>query len=127
MLVSGKGQRLGSGEVSPEDREMFRRQSTELGQRLDALKSQKAKAERSGGGGAQGQSAYGAAFAFAAELIVGVVIGGGLGWFLDRRFSTVPWQMVILVILGFAVGLLNIARVAREVQPRDGSLQKINR
>jgi ATP synthase protein I len=125
MSNDGKGQRPESGEISPEDREAFRKRSAELGQKLDALKSQKAKVERSaGGGGSQDQSAYGAAFKFAAELVVGVVVGGGLGWLLDRQFGTAPWLMIVLVILGFAAGLLNVVRAAQQAQAKNEPLQR---
>jgi ATP synthase protein I len=124
MSGDGKDQRPERGEISPEDREAFRKRSAELGQKLDALKSQKAKVERSVGGGYQNQSAYGAAFKFAAELIVGVVVGGGLGWALDRQFGTAPWLMIVLVILGFAAGLLNVVRAAQEAQAKSEPLQK---
>jgi ATP synthase protein I len=124
MSADGKGQGPEGGEISPEDREAFRKRSAELGQKLDALKSQKAKVERSTGGGPQDQSAYGAAFKFAAELIVGVVVGGGLGWLIDRQFGTAPWLMIVLVILGFAAGLLNVVRAAQRAQVRNEPLQR---
>lgn len=124
MSGNDKDQRPERGEISPEDREAFRKRSAELGQKLDALKSQKAKVERSAGGGYQNQSAYGAAFKFAAELIVGVVVGGGLGWALDRQFGTAPWLMIVLVIIGFAAGLLNVVRAAQEAQAKIEPLQK---
>ena len=66
----------------------------------------------------------GPAFKFAAELIVGVVVGGGLGWALDRQFGTAPWLMIVLVILGFAAGLLNVVRAAQEAQAKNEPLQK---
>lgn len=125
MSADGKGQSPESGEISPEDREAFRKRSAELGQKLDALKSQKATVGRSAaGGGPQNQSAYGAAFKFAAELVVGVVVGGGLGWLLDRQLGTAPWLMIVLVILGFAAGLLNVVRAAQEAQAKNEPLQK---
>jgi ATP synthase protein I len=125
MSADGKGQRPEGGEISPEDREAFRKRSAELGQKLDALKSQKAQVERSAvGGGSPDQSAYGAAFKFAAELVVGVVVGGGLGWLLDRQFGTAPWLMIVLVILGFAAGLLNVVRAAQEAQAKNEPLQR---
>jgi ATP synthase protein I len=123
MSAEGKGQGPEGGQISPEDREAIRKRSAEIGQRLDALKSQKAKVERSTGGG-QDQSAYGAAFKFAAELIVGVVVGGGLGWLLDRQFGTAPWLMIVLVILGFAAGLLNVVRAAQAAQAKNEPLQR---
>jgi ATP synthase protein I len=125
MSNDDKGRRPDDGEISPEDREAIRKRSAELGQKLDALKVQKVKVDRSaGGGGSQDQSAYGAAFKFAAELIVGVAVGGGLGWFLDKQFGTAPWLMVVLVILGFAAGLLNVVRAAQEAQAKNEPLQK---
>ena len=124
MSTDGKGQSPERGEISPEDRDAFRKRSAELGQKLDALKAQKAKAERSAGGGPQDQSAYGAAFKFAAELIVGVVFGGGVGWLLDRQFGTAPCLMIVMVIIGFAAGLLNVVRAAQEAQTKNEPLQK---
>jgi ATP synthase protein I len=124
MSADGKGQPPESGEISPEDREAIRKRSAELGRKLDALKTQKARVERSAGGGSQDQAAYGTAFKFAAELVVGVVVGGGLGWILDRTFGTAPWLMIVLVILGFAAGLLNVVRAAQRAQAENESLQR---
>jgi ATP synthase protein I len=124
MSDDGKDQTPENGQISPADREAIRKRSAELGQKLDAVRSQKAPVVRSTGGGSQDQAAYGAAFKFAAELIVGVVVGGGLGWLLDRQFGTAPWLMIVLVILGFAAGLLNVVRAAQEAQTKNEPLQK---
>ena len=126
MSADGKGQRPEGGQISSEDRDAIRKRSAEIGQKLDALQSQKAqraKADRSATGGSQ-QSSYGAAFKFAAELLVGVVVGGGLGWALDRQFGTAPWLMVLLVIMGFAAGLLNVVRAAQQAQAKNEPLQR---
>jgi len=123
MSGDGNGQSPGHGEMSPEDREAIRKRSEELGQKLDALKSQRAKAERPATQGSRSGD-FGAAFKFAAELVVGVVVGGGLGWALDRQFGTAPWLMIVLVILGFAAGLLNVVRAAQEAQAKNEPLQK---
>jgi ATP synthase protein I len=121
MSANGKGQPPGNGRISPEDREAIRQRSAEIGQKLDALKSRRAPAE--GPAGEASQAAYGAAFKFAAELIVGVVVGGGIGWALDKQFGTAPWLMVVLVILGFAAGLLNVVRAAQKAQAQNEPLQ----
>jgi ATP synthase protein I len=122
MSADGKGQRPGDGGISPEDREAIRQRSAEIGQKLDALKSQKAKVERPTGKSVE--SAYGPAFKFAAELIVGVVVGGGLGWALDKQLGTQPWLMIVLVIFGFAAGLLNVVRAAQRAQAENEPLQR---
>jgi len=123
MSGDGKGQSPGDGEMSPEDREAIRKRSEELGQKLNALKAQRAKVEVPAAQ-QQSRSDFGAAFKFAAELVVGVVVGGGLGWALDKQFGTAPWLMIVLVILGFAAGLLNVVRAAQEAQAKNEALQK---
>jgi ATP synthase protein I len=122
MSDNGKDQSPDNGEISPEDREAIRKRSEVLGRKLDALKVQRAKVERPKA--ERGRADFGAAFKFAAELVVGVVVGGGLGWALDRQFGTAPWLMIVLVILGFAAGLLNVVRAAQEAQKKNEPLQR---
>jgi ATP synthase protein I len=125
MSADDKAQRPEKGEISPEDREAIRKRSTELGQKLDAIKSREAAVVRvKGQAGESRQSDFGAAFKFAAELVVGVAVGGGLGWALDKQFGTAPWLMIVLVILGFAAGLLNVVRAAQDAQAKNEALQK---
>ena len=53
-----------------------------------------------------------------AELIGGVVVGGGLGWLLDRWLGTFPLLFIVFFLLGSAAGILNIVRQAqRETTP----------
>jgi ATP synthase protein I len=122
MSANGKDHPTGDGRISSEDRDAIRRRSAEIGKKLDALKTRRAPA---GGSAAKSpQSAYGPAFKFAAELVVGVVVGGGLGWALDRQLGTAPWLMVVFLIIGFAAGLLNVVRSAQEAQKQNEPLQK---
>lgn len=104
----------GRGQISPEEREAIRQRSADIGKKLDAVKARRAgadpEAERAR------QLAYGQAFRYAGELIVGVVVGGALGWALDRQFGTAPWLMILLVVLGFAAGLLNVIKAAKKAQ-----------
>jgi len=122
MSANGKDHSSGDGRISPEDREAIRQRSAEIGQKLDALKSRRAPA---GGSPVKtSQSAFGPAFKFAGELVVGVVVGGGLGWALDKQFGTAPWLMIVLFILGFAAGLLNVVRSAQQAQAQNEPLQR---
>ena len=52
----------------------------------------------------------------AVDLVVGVAFGGFVGWWLDRYLGTAPWLMVLLLILGFAAGMMNVIRTARRMQ-----------
>lgn len=119
---TGPRHSAGEGEISPADREAIRQRSSELGKKLDAINAKKAEAERQLE--TARQTAFGQAFKFSAELIVGVGVGGVLGWALDRQFGTAPWLMTLLVMLGFAAGLLNVIRSARKAQAENEALQR---
>ncbi len=45
-------------------------------------------------------------------LTSALLLGSLGGWWLDRRFGTRPWLLVTGSLLGAAVGLFDVARVA---------------
>jgi ATP synthase protein I len=53
-----------------------------------------------------------AALRYGADFVGAVVIGAALGWGFDRLFGTAPWGLVVLLLLGFAAGVLNVLRTA---------------
>ena len=123
MSGEGKGQEPGRGEISPEDREAIRRRSLDIGRKLDAVKARARKDDDDEENRRRG-AAFGQAFRYAAELVVGVAVGGFIGWLLDRQLGSAPWMMVLFVILGFAAGLLNVIRAAQKAQAENAPLQK---
>lgn len=56
---------------------------------------------------------------FSTELVAGVVVGGLIGWFLDRWLGISPWGFIVFVLLGFAAGMLNLMRAAGFIPKRD--------
>ncbi len=121
MSVNGKDFDPGRGELTPEEREAMRRRASEIGQKLDQVKARKAppvEVDRRRG------KAMGDAFKIVTELVVGVAVGGGLGWVLDRQFGTTPWLLVLFLVLGFAAGLSNVIRTARRMQADAEPLQR---
>ncbi|MBK9078997.1 MAG: AtpZ/AtpI family protein [Hyphomicrobium sp.] len=126
MSADGKGEdpkhAAEHGQISPQDREAIRQRSSELGKKLDAVSAKRAEAERVLD--TARQTAFGQAFKYSAELIVGVGVGAHSGWALDQQFGTAPWLMITLVILGFAAGLLNLIRSARKAQAENEALQR---
>ena len=65
-------------------------------------------------------TALGLAFRLATELVAGVVIGGGIGWFLDNWLGTMPAFLLVFLALGFAAGIMNVVRTARQMQQSVG-------
>ena len=55
-------------------------------------------------------SGYARGFRLSSELIAGVVVGAGLGLLIDRWLGSSPWGLIIVGMLGFAAGVLNVVR-----------------
>jgi ATP synthase protein I len=67
---------------------------------------------------AQGQAGLTGAsrgFRLASEFVAAIVVGAGLGFGIDTIFSTRPWATVILLLLGFAAGVLNVVRATAQM------------
>jgi len=55
-------------------------------------------------------------------LVVPPVVGALVGMWLDKRFHTAPWLVLLFVILGFGSGVRLIVRTLKrvsEIQERD--------
>jgi ATP synthase protein I len=61
------------------------------------------------------QSKMGIAFRLVAELLAGVIVGGGIGWALDSLFGTSPILLIVMFLVGAAAGMRNLVRAAREM------------
>lgn len=120
MSNNGKDHGSGRGEISPEDREALRARAAGLGERLEQVKARRAPELDNAARGA----ALGQAFKIAIELVVGVLFGGLVGWFLDGYFGSRPWLLVLFLVLGFAAGLMNVVRSARRMQEAAAPLQR---
>lgn len=52
------------------------------------------------------------------DLAAGVLVGLALGYALDSGFGTTPWCMIVLLFLGMAAGVRNMARSAAQIDER---------
>ena len=59
------------------------------------------------------------------EIAATTMVGGGIGWLLDRWLETGPWMLLLFLFLGIAAGFWNLlkavnaeARAVREAQLR---------
>lgn len=97
-----------------------------LAARLDRLGAKlEAHREAEAAANARGQaSGFARATKIASEFVAGVVVGGGIGWGFDRAFGTVPWGMIVFVLLGFAAGVLNVLRAEGRVAEAGSHLRE---
>lgn len=70
--------------------------------------------------GKAGSADYSRALRLSTEFVAAILVGAGLGWGLDRVAGTKPWGMIILLMLGFVAGVLNVLRSAQAMtDPED--------
>jgi ATP synthase protein I len=83
-----------------------------LGDRLRSAQGSRLPDSGPGAPRSADPSAMARGFRLSTELVGGVLLGAALGWLLDRWLGTSPWGLIVLVLLGFAAGVLNVMRAA---------------
>ena len=58
-------------------------------------------------------SDMGVAMRLSSELVAGVLLGAGFGWFLDWLFGTLPICLVVFTGLGTIAGVKNVLRATQ--------------
>lgn len=86
------------------------------GQQADEVAAVQRDAETSAAKRASGMAM---GFRLSSELVAGVLVGGGLGWALDRWLGISPWGLIVFLLLGFTAGVLNVMRSAGVI-PKQG-------
>ncbi len=61
----------------------------------------------------------GSAFRLGTELVAAVVVGTIIGFILDNWFGTKPWFIITFFFIGVISGILNVIRVAKNMQKGD--------
>ena len=89
-----------------------------LGERLGQQQASRPP-EHDGGAQTANRSGIAQGLRLSTELVAGVVVGGVIGWTLDRVLGISPWGFIVFLLLGFAAGILNLMRAAGLVAERD--------
>ena len=93
------------------------RRLAELEERLQEARRQRGTLDRQD---EAPPSKLGIAFRLVTELLAGVIVGGGIGWALDRFFGTSPFLLIVMFLLGVAAGMGNVIRTARQMDEDSG-------
>jgi ATP synthase protein I len=62
-------------------------------------------------------SDYARGYRLVSEFVAGTLVGGLIGYGIDWLFGTLPFGLIIFLLLGFGAGILNLARAAKRVPP----------
>jgi ATP synthase protein I len=105
-----------------EDKDTSKDSDAALTARLDKLSTaiRTGTAEAEGAKASSGQSAsarstgqaMGLGFRVASELLAGVLVGGGIGWAIDRWLGTSPFGLIVMLLVGMVAGFWNVYRLA---------------
>jgi ATP synthase protein I len=56
--------------------------------------------------------AMGTGFRVTSELVAGVLVGGFLGWWIDRWLGSSPFGLLIMLFIGMVAGFWNVYKIA---------------
>lgn len=105
---------LGTGQSS--DREQTSSLTADLKARiarargsLDAAESAKARSE------GRDMSGMGRGLRLGSEFLAAILVGAVIGYLLDQGLGTSPWLMLVMLLIGFAAGVLNVVRTTAEM------------
>lgn len=60
-------------------------------------------------------SKLGIAFRLVTELMAAVIVGGAIGWGLDRLLGTGPFLLIVMFMVGVAAGIYTVVRTAQRM------------
>ena len=101
----------GEGDKAHTDEAALSARLQRLGERL-ARDQAGRPSDGAGEDRATAASGYSRGLRLSSELVAGVVVGAGLGLLIDHWLGISPWGLIIFLLLGFAAGVLNVARSA---------------
>jgi ATP synthase protein I len=85
--------------------------SDELAKKLQAIKDRKVISEAVSEGAKTGKG-YAEAMRYTTDFVSGPIVGAILGYAIDKLFNSSPWGLLIMLLLGFAAGVLNIYKTS---------------
>lgn len=101
--------------------ESLEKRRAQLGAKLKAKRIDAGEDEANEARAEVSRKGYAEAMKLSSEFISAIVVGALLGYLLDRFVGTAPWGLIVLLLLGFCAGVLNVLRAAGKVaKPEPG-------
>jgi len=99
-----------------EDRdESLEKRRAQLGAELAGRRTTEGESELGEAHAKASRQGYAQALKLSSEFVSAIIVGAILGYLLDRLAGTAPWGMIILLLLGFCAGVLNVLRMTGKV------------
>lgn len=88
----------------------------DLSGRIAAERSEQAESTKPSAS-VQGATGFAKGYRLASEFVAGTLVGGLIGYGFDWLFGTLPFGLIIFLLLGFGAGILNMARAGNRAPP----------
>ena len=73
----------------------------------------------------QGAGGYSKGYRLISEFVAGVLVGGLVGYGIDRLAGTLPLFLIVFLLFGFGAGMVNMSRAANRTPPTPEELAKM--
>ena len=94
-------------------------QKEEFKARLEAARQKQEKSSWDGRLEVERAGAAGRAWRLSVEMVAAFIVCGTFGWFLDKWLDTKPIFLLVFVVIGMVVGVYNVYKVAKAMNPED--------
>lgn len=89
--------------------------TSDLEARIARAQSERRVAEQAAQAPAKDMSGWNRGMRLGSEFIAAILVGAGMGYLLDLWLHTSPWLLLVMLMVGFAAGVLNVIRAASEM------------
>lgn len=116
--MTGNDKGPGSGKSGAKVGKKTATSESELASRLrnlDAKLDGKTVDRRTAEKGKPDNAGFAMALRLSTEFVTAILVGAGLGWGIDQLLGIAPWGMIILLLVGFCAGVLNVLRSAGRI------------
>lgn len=106
----------GHGRMSPEEAAAFEARISKLDGQLGKVKAERETERRAQASTRMGGRGMAYGMRMATELVAAIIVGGLIGYGLDRWLGSTPWLFLLFFVLGFVAGVLNVLRAYERMQ-----------
>lgn len=87
----------------------------DLKSRIESLKAERERLEKGHDEKVEDSNNMRLGLRAGTELIAAIIVGGGIGHYLDKSFDTKPLFFLALLVLGVITGFVNVWRVTQNI------------
>jgi len=106
----------GVDNLTPEERKGFKDRLSKLDAKLDDVQQRRRTEVETQEDKVMRSKGMAMGLRMSSELVAAVIVGGLIGYGIDRWLETTPWMFLVFFMLGCAAGMINITRAFTKMQ-----------